>query len=76
MGASAFVMVAWAKGTQNCWGVVDTTAGVAGGIDGQSATFTGTIYAEDANVPSGTCVGSLFAGAGKTGLSSTTGSPT
>ena len=73
VSGSTLVMVTWAKGTQNCWGVVDVTAGVVGGIDGQSATFTGTIYAEDKDVPSGTCVGSLFAGGGKTGLSSTTG---
>ena len=70
---SRLVMVTWAKGTQNCWGVIDVTAAQA--ADGQPASFTGTIYAEDQNVPASTCVATLFAGAAKTAgtLSSTSG---
>ena len=71
VNGSRLVMVAWAKGTRNCWGVVDVTAAQA--ADGQPATFTGTIYAEDKSVPSATCTGQLFAGTAKVGLSSTTG---
>src|SRR5271157_3426311 len=36
-------MAAWAKGTQNCWGIADVTAQHA--ALGQPATFTGTVYA-------------------------------
>ena|SRR5271166_3696131 len=69
-GGSVVVMVAWAAGTQNCWGIVDSTA--SNTIDGQAA-FTGTLYAEDPNVASSVCKGNLFAGAAKVGKSSTNG---
>src|SRR5271166_3394167 len=70
VSGSLVVMVAWAAGTQNCWGIVDSTA--PRNVDGQTA-FTGTLDAEDPNVPSSTCVGSVFAGSAKTGKSSTIG---
>jgi type IV pilus assembly protein PilA len=67
---SLVVMVAWAAGTQNCWGIIDSTA--SNSVDGQVA-FTGTLYAEDLNVASSVCKGTVFAGAAKVGKSSTNG---
>lgn len=67
---SLLVVVGWAQGTQNCWGIIDSTA--PNSVDGQT-TFTGTMFAEDANVPSSTCKASVFAGAAKVGKSSLTG---
>jgi len=67
---SLLVVVAWAQGTQNCWGIIDSTA--PNSVDGQT-NFTGTMFAEDANVPTSLCKAGLFAGAAKTGKSSLTG---
>jgi len=66
-------LVAWAKGTRNCWGIDDVTAVQTTKVDAQPLTFTGTLFTEDKNVASTICVGSLFLAAAKTGLSSTSG---
>ena len=69
---SEVALVAWAKGTRNCWGMIDTTAPES--VDGQT-NFTGTLYTEDPNVPATSCLGSLFVplAGGKVGKSSTAG---
>ena len=70
VNGSLLAMVAWAKGTRNCWGIDDSTApNSVGGL----TNFTGTLYVEDANVPATTCKASLIAGTAKVGKNSTTG---
>jgi len=74
VNGSELGMVAWAKGTRNCWGIIDFTSGAVAATDGQAIGFTGTLYAEDPNVGSGVCVATLFtSSATKVGKASTTG---
>ncbi len=70
VNGSLLAMVAWAKGTRNCWGIDDSTSpNSVGGL----TNFTGTLYVEDANVGSAVCKATLIAGAAKVGKNSTTG---
>lgn len=73
VNGSELSMVTWAKGTRNCWGMIDFTAASTVAVDGQAVGFTGTLYTEDPNVASGTCVATVFNGTAKVGKSSTTG---
>jgi type IV pilus assembly protein PilA len=65
VSGSLLVIVAWAQGTQNCWGVVDSTA--PNSIDGQTL-FTGTMYVELPNVASTSCTSAGFGGTTTTKL--------
>jgi len=65
---SEIVITALANGTNNCWGIIDTTASTT--VDGQT-NWTGTLYVEDPTTVA--CKPSLFTGAAKVGKSSTTG---
>jgi type IV pilus assembly protein PilA len=68
LAGSLLEVVAWAQGTQNCWGIIDSTA--PNTIDGQ-AGFTGTLFVEDPNIPKASCVGSLWPKASATKLAGT-----
>jgi type IV pilus assembly protein PilA len=56
---TAVVLVAWATGTRNCWGILDMKA--SGSIMGETAA--GTYYFVDPNVADTSCIASSFDGA-------------
>jgi type IV pilus assembly protein PilA len=59
---SLLVITAWSQGSHNCWAIIDSTA--PNSVDGQTS-FLGTMFAEQPNVQSATCKGTLFQGSAK-----------